>query len=77
MSIKEICEKIIGIAYENIGVELNANEDLKIGGVDSLSVVLLISEVENAFDITFSDDDLDPDNLDSIINIARLVKKYL
>ena len=70
MSKNEICEKIIEILDDIIGVRIEANDDLKLNGIDSLSIVNLIVGVEEEFKIIFSDDDLNPDILKTIYDIA-------
>lgn len=43
--------------------------------VDSTGFLELISFVEQAFDIQISDDEMVPENLDSLNNIERFVQK--
>jgi acyl carrier protein len=53
---------------------ITAERDLLGDGIiDSLGLLKLISWVEDMFDVTVSDDDLDPDNFRSIAAIERYV----
>jgi acyl carrier protein len=44
-------------------------------GVDSLGFVELRAQIEDAFDITISDDDFTPENLATIARITALVDR--
>lgn len=69
--------KIIKAAKDTIGVELDENESLIESGVDSLALVSLIVSIEYAFNVEFSDDDLQPENLKTVSSLIELVEKYL
>ena len=69
--------KIIKAAKDTIGVELDENESLIESGVDSLALVSLIVSIEYAFNVEFSDDDLQPENLKTVLSLIELVEKYL
>jgi acyl carrier protein len=43
------------------------------GIIDSTGVLELIGFLENEFDITIADEELEPENLDSISNLVRFV----
>ena len=46
------------------------------GALDSFDIIMLISELRDAFDVIFAPQDLTPDNFDSIDSIiAMIVKK--
>ena len=72
-----IKEKIVSLAQESIGVELECNEDLREGGIDSLSLVMLVTGMEEVFAIEFNDDDLEPDKLALLEDLVALVEKYV
>ena len=72
-----IVEKINDILQELIDVRLAVDEDLKSNGLDSLSLVTLIVTIEDEFGFSFNDDDLSPDKLLTINDIAILTEKYL
>ena len=74
---QELTNKIIALAYENTGVELSSDENLKASGLDSLSLVVLIAAIEDEFGFQFNDDDLQPDNLNTLSDIKQLVEKYI
>lgn len=74
---QELTNKIIALAYENTGVELSSDENLKASGLDSLSLVVLIAAIEDEFGFQFNDDDLQPDNLNTLSDIKHLVEKYI
>lgn len=69
--------KIIKAAKDTIGVELDENESLIESGVDSLALVSLIVSIEYAFNVEFSDDDLQPENLKTVSSLIELVEKFL
>lgn len=71
-----IREKIKDLAKEALGAELSENEDLRESGVDSLGLVSLIVAVEEAFGLTFRDDDLQPERLKTLSDLAELTEKY-
>ena len=66
MDRENIKEKIIKAAKDTIG-----------SGVDSLALVSLIVSIEYAFDVEFSDDDLQPENLQTLSSLIELVERYL
>ncbi len=72
-----IKEKIIKAAKDTIGADLDENESLIESGVDSLALVSLIVSIEYAFNVEFSDDDLQPENLKTVSSLIDLVEKYL
>lgn len=47
------------------------------GLVDSTGVLEIVAFLEERFGITLSDDDLVPDNLDSVARMTRFVKRTL
>lgn len=48
---------------------------LKAGVIDSTGVLELISYLENTFHISLDDVDLTPENLDSLDNIAAMIRR--
>ncbi len=50
---------------------------LENGIIDSTGVLELISFLEETYDITIEDDEMIPDNLDSMDNINNFLKKKL
>lgn len=77
MDREDIKAKIIKAAKETIGADLDENESLIESGVDSLALVSLIVSIEYAFNVEFSDDDLQPENLKTVSSLIELVEKYL
>lgn len=77
MTHKEIPEKIVSIANEVIGVTLTEKESLQESGIDSLSLVALIAEIEERFGFSFDDDDLQPENLKMLSDIVRITVKHI
>lgn len=61
----------------DIGADLDENESLIESGVDSLALVSLIVSIEYAFDVEFSDDDLQPENLQTLSSLIELTEKYI
>lgn len=77
MDRENIKAKIIKAAKETIGADLDENESLVESGVDSLALVSLIVSIEYAFDVEFSDDDLQPENLQTLSSLIELTEKYI
>ncbi len=77
MDREDIKAKIIKAAKETIGADLGENESLIESGVDSLALVSLIVSIEYAFDVEFSDDDLQPENLQTLSSLIELTEKYI
>lgn len=77
MDREDIKAKIIKAAKETIGADLDKNESLIESGVDSLALVSLIVSIEYAFDVEFSDDDLQPENLQTLSSLIELTEKYI
>ena len=73
----EIKKKIMQISEETVGAVLQENETLKESGVDSLSLAMLVAYIEESFGITFSDDDLQPEKLNSLTSLVDLTEKYI
>ncbi len=70
-------EKLIKIASNILGYEIGINDNLKESGMDSLSIVTLIVDIEEEFNITFNDSDLEPSNLTTLNDIKKVMEKYL
>ena len=77
MTNKEISEKIVSIANEVIRVTLTEKESLQESGMDSLSLVALVAEIEERFGFSFDDDDLQPENLKMLSDIVRITVKHI
>ena len=74
----EIRERIIEIMNDvcNTPISENTEEDLLESGVlDSLSVMQLVGELNDAFNIDLDVDDVLPENFDTIGHIAALVER--
>ena len=59
---------------DDIGLENNTSF-LENGIIDSTGVLELVAFIEETFEITVKDEDLIPENLDSITNVVQYVKK--
>ena len=59
---------------DTIAADMKLSEDL---GFDSLSLVELIVDLEDRFDIEIDESDLDPSQLKTVAQIYSLVDKYL
>ena len=77
MKREESAKKISEIGESALGVDISGKEDLKEQGVDSLGLVALIVAIEDAFSIAFADEDLQPDNLDTLEALTELTGKYI
>jgi len=57
---------------------LNENESLlEQGIIDSTGILELVSFVESTFDITVADDDIVPENFDSISNVVNYLERKI
>ena len=70
-------EKIIALALDTTGAELTVEESLNERGIDSLTLVALVVAIEEEFGFSFSDDDLQPENLQTLAALISLTEKYL
>lgn len=77
MDREDIKKEIIKAAKETIGADLDEKESLMESGVDSLALVSLIVSIEYVFDVEFSDDDLQPENLRTLSSLIELTEKYI
>ncbi len=73
----KIRESIREIATETLGVELSEEEFLKESGVDSLSLVSIIVEIEEKFGFSFGENDLQPEKLQTLADLIEITEKYL
>lgn len=72
-TVKNVVAEISMISNDEI-----CNEDTLISlGINSLKSVELIVALEDALDITFAEEDLDPENLKTVKSIISLVELYL
>jgi len=74
----EIAESLRQFITENFlfGVEATFADDdslLESGIVDSTGVLELITHLESTYDLVIEDDELVPENLDSIQNLTRFI----
>ena len=77
MNKKELKQKLVELCLKEINIKVKFNDNLKEAGLDSLTMVEFIISVENTFKIIFDDSDLEPKNLNTLNDIARMMEKYL
>lgn len=75
----EIFDKVYVIlselsSNETICLEHELQSDL---GLDSLQMVMLLMMLEENFQITLDESDMNPFNLTTVSNVVNLVKKYI
>lgn len=69
--IKEILNKILqGQEYES------CQDFIEAGLLDSMDMMDLVEELEQAFDIEISGRDIVPENFRNVSSVAKLVQKY-
>ena len=76
MNIKDQIRSFIAenFLFSNNGFDLDDDESfLEAGVVDSLGVLELVTFVEEKFEIAVSDDEIVPDNFDSVNNLAAYI----
>lgn len=75
----DIAEKVRGFIKENFYADASDLTDdaslLDMGIVDSTGILELVMFLENEFDIKVDDQEILPENLDSIANAVEFVKK--
>ncbi len=77
MTKKEITEQIVQIAFNVTGAELAETETLKECGLDSLSLVALIAELEERFGISYAASELNPEDLQNLFDLVRITEKHV
>ncbi len=65
------------LVEEILGNKVNENEDLFLAGLDSLSVLKMVSYIEDHFDIEIEDEDLSIDNVCTVNAIIDMVGNYV
>ena len=76
-------EDIKGFIIENFiidgdSTQLDNNQSfLESGIIDSTGILELVSYVEEHYNITVEDEDLIPDNLDSVNNVVNFINRKL
>jgi len=55
----------------------NAQSFLESGIIDSTGILELVSFIEEHYDIKIEDEELIPDNLDSVNNVVKFINKKL
>ncbi|GFI46781.1 acyl carrier protein [Lachnospiraceae bacterium] len=73
---KEIIEVIAPMSLLDVD-EITENDLFSDIGVDSLKLVEIIMNLEDRFNITFADFELNPENLTTVKSVIALVKRYL
>lgn len=70
-------EELLGILNSiKPGVDFSAEKDLvKSGVLDSFSIVRLVSELEDEFDIDVTPVDIVPENFESVDAIMKMVER--
>lgn len=73
--IKEKVLKVVGNFYDEVceDLSLSLKDDM---GFDSISVVSLLLELEEQFDIAFDESEMDPSELNTVNDLIKLVEKY-
>ena len=75
----EIFEKISKILSELSGIEeIKPENDLKEDlALDSLSMITLLLEIEETFEIELDESDMNPFDLNTVEDAVKLTEKYL
>lgn len=76
VGVKEIQGCLVDLGVLEDGSAILANESLfELGLIDSLTIMMLVSELETRFKVQVPEYDLLPDNFDTINAIAAYVNK--
>lgn len=71
---EKVIEILVGFSGEDTIKESNyLQEDL---GLDSLAMVTLLVEIEEAFDITLAEADMNPFDLTTVQDVIDMIGKY-
>lgn len=73
----ELKNKLVELCLKETDIKVKSNDNLKSAGIDSLALVSLIVAIEETFEISFDDSDLEPKNLNTLNDILKIVEKYL
>ena len=68
---------MVELCLKETDIKVKLSDNLKSVGIDSLALVSLVVAIEEAFEISFDDSDLEPKNLNTLNDIARMMEKYL
>lgn len=76
---KEIREFVVdNFLYGATDVRLSGDDSfIERGIIDSTGVLEVVNYLETKFGITLNDDELTPENLDSVLKIVRFLKRKL
>ena len=80
MNIPETIREFIlkNFMFNNNPDQLNDTQSfLETGIIDSTGILELVSFIEEQYNIIIEDEELIPDNLDSVINVVNYIKKKL
>jgi acyl carrier protein len=72
-------QQIIDILTEarpEFNFKVESNKFIEKGMLDSFDIIVIISELEEKFDIVIDGDQILPENLDSIDAITKLVNRF-
>ena len=75
----ELKNKIISIIREQVDFddEINAEDNLKEIGIDSLKSAVIITSIEEECSIEFDLSELDPTKLNTVEDLINLTSKYI
>lgn len=74
-NVKERVGEVLTKVKQGIGDDLNSPRLVSDGIIDSLDIMYLIMELEDAFDIEIDPEDVLSENFESVEAIAALVEK--
>ncbi len=71
-------EKVKDILFELSGMEITENDAMlqEELGMDSISMVTMLVEIEEIFDIELDESDMNPFDLTTVQNVIDMVGKY-
>lgn len=72
----EIVGVISALSYISIG-EIKYDDEFSTIGIDSLKMVELMIALEDKFEITFDDSELDPSSLKKVSDVIKLTERYI
>jgi methoxymalonate biosynthesis acyl carrier protein len=75
--IRQQVREILGRVIPDIDAELKDNDDIFSAGIDSVSGMLLITELEKSFSISLESDEISYDNFRTVTGISEFIETIL
>jgi acyl carrier protein len=74
---KQVREVLARLIQDNIESELSDDDDIIIAGIDSVGMMMLITELEQTFSISLDGDDIPYERFRTVADIAAFIESIL